>query len=109
LIACTRADRVRRRRRDVRREKFLTFRLNRRELFGRECVAAGVGEEAIDDAGNVSDVKCRGGDSCRARVPFLLRQRLDDLADTVPTLKKNEGDRLDPRICDVSGHIAEAS
>ncbi len=75
--------------RDVRREKFLTFRPNCRELFCRQSVAAGVGEEAIDDTGNMPDMKGRGGDPCRTRVPFLLRQRLDDLADTLANLKKN--------------------
>ena len=43
------------------------------------------------------------GDTCRARVPFLLRQWLDDLTDTLANLKKDvrdwpgsldEGDRV---------------
>ena len=80
--------------RDVRREKFLIFRLNRCELFYRQCVPAGVREEAIDDSGNMSHVKGRGGYARRTGVPFLLRQWLDDLADTLANLKKNVRDWL---------------
>lgn len=82
-------------RRDVRCEKFLAFRLNRRELFCREPVAAGVGEEAIDDSGNMPDMKGGGGYPRRAGVPFVLRQRLDNLADTLANLKKNVRDWLE--------------
>ncbi len=80
--------------RDVACEQFLTFRLNRRELFRRECVAAGVGEEAIDDAGNVTHMKGRRGCPCRTGVPFLLRQRLGNLGDTLANLKKDVRDWL---------------
>ena len=51
-----------------------TFRLKGRELFRGECVAAGVREEAIDDAGDMTYVKCDGCDTRRAGVPFLRRQ-----------------------------------
>ncbi len=75
-------------------EDVLTFRLNRRELFCRQRVPSGVGEEAIDDSGNMSHMKGDGGYSGRAGVPFALRQRLDDLADTLAYLKKNVRDWL---------------
>jgi hypothetical protein len=81
-------------RRDVRCEKFLTFQLNRCELFCRERIPAGVGEKAIDDSGDMSHMEGRGGYPCRAGVPFLLRQRLDDLADTLANLKENVRDWL---------------
>ncbi len=80
--------------RDFRSGKFQTFRLNRRELFRRQRVPSGVGEEAIDDSGNVSHMKGGGGYTGRASVPFLLRQRLDDLPDTLANLKKNVRDWL---------------
>lgn len=80
--------------RDVRCEKFLAFRPNRCELFRRQNIAAGIGEEAIDDPGNVMDMKGRGGDACRARVPFLLRQQLNNLAHALANLQKNICDWL---------------
>src|SRR6187401_3425976 len=55
---------------------------------------AGVGEKAIDHSGHMSHMKGRGGYPCRAGVPFLLRQRLDDLADTLANLKENVRDWL---------------
>jgi hypothetical protein len=58
---------------DVRFEKVVTFRLNRGDLLWRQRVPAGVGEKAIDDAGNMSHMKGRGRHACRASVPFLLR------------------------------------
>ena len=75
--------------RDIRSEKFLTLRLNGRQLLCRQCVPAGVREQAIDDSGNMSHMKGGGGYACRASVPLFLRQGLDDLADTLAHLKKN--------------------
>ena len=42
----------------------------------------------------MSHMKGRGGYAGRAGVPLLLRQRLDDLADTLANLKKNVRDWL---------------
>src|SRR4051812_912864 len=81
--------------RDVRGEKLLTFRLNRRELVRRQRVAAGVGEKAIDDPGDVAHVKGRGRHSRGARVPFALGQRLDDLADALAHLQQDVRDWLE--------------
>jgi len=80
--------------RDVRCEEFPTFQGNRRELLRRESMAAGVREQAIDDSGDVSHVKRRGSDASGAGIPLLLRQRLDDVADTFAHLQKNVRDRL---------------
>jgi hypothetical protein len=80
--------------RDLRGEKFLTFQPNRRKLLWRECVPTGVGEKAIDDSGNMPDMKGGGGDTCRAGIPFSFRQGLDDFADTLANLKKNVRDWL---------------
>jgi hypothetical protein len=80
--------------RDVLFENVVTFRLNRRELFRRESAAAGVREEAIDDSGNVSHMKSRGGYPRRTGIPLLLRQRLNDLADALADLKQDVRDRL---------------
>jgi hypothetical protein len=39
-------------------------------------------------------MKGRGSYACRARVPLLFGQRLDDLADTLANLKKDVRDWL---------------
>src|SRR5262245_53533348 len=80
---------------DVCRDPLLALRTNRRELLRRQRLAAGVREEAIDDAGNVSHVKSRRRDACRPGVPLLLGQRRDDLADALANLKKNVRDWLE--------------
>ena len=79
---------------DVRGGKLLPFRLDRGELFGRQRLPASIGEEAIDDAGDVPHMKGGGGDPRRSGVPLRLRQRTDDLADTLANLKKDVRDGL---------------
>ena len=58
---------------DVASEKILGFRSHRGELLGRQDLATRVGEEAIDNAPDMSYVKSRRGNTTGAGVPFGLR------------------------------------
>jgi hypothetical protein len=81
-------------RRDVPDREVRAFEPKRRELISGQHFAARVGEEPINDSGDVSHVKRGGCHVCGTSVPLGLRQILDELADTFANLKQNVRDRL---------------
>jgi hypothetical protein len=74
--------------------QFLAFRTKRDELLVGQRLAARVREEAVNDGGDVSDVKCGCRHTGRAGVPLGFRQVGGQLVDAFANLKENVRDGL---------------
>jgi hypothetical protein len=79
---------------NIGRGEHIAFSPHRCELLRRQRVAARVGEEPIDYARHVPDVKGRRCNASRARVPFGFCQARDELIDTLANLQENVRNRL---------------
>lgn len=75
--------------------KEAAFRWDRVELFSGQCLAPGVSNQSVDNAGDVPNMKCGGRDTGGAVIPLLLRQITNHLSDALADLQEDVRNRLE--------------